>query len=472
MSAEDAVAEAIVTPKRRLSLAWIVPILAMGILVLVIIQAVSRQGGEVAVEFRRGHGLQVGDPVRLRDIQIGAVERLELTPQGDGVVALLRIEKAFLSFMREGSRFWIERPEVGFSGVQGLQTILGAQYVGVLPGDGAPGRRFVGLNEPPYIQDVEPGDLEVVLEASARMGMRVGGVVTYRGMPAGRIRQVELSGDATHVEAHVVIHARYAPLVRRSTRFFATSGVALGLSLEGLRLDVESLESLVAGGIAFATPPDGGKRARTGARYALAERYEDDWLAWEPRVAIGEFGMGTNTAPPIERVQLRWETRVLRLDRSRSGWMLPLETGALLPGTLCIPPDDVRDEEFLFQGTAVLPSALTSTPMGVGVYLVDLEFPEETLRYPEELLRGPKRGADGDALPEMLLVWRGGEPLPISPHEIDPQEAVFRIDPSISFATDSTGAPVTSAEDGGLVGILLVTKDGRGKVAFIESPSR
>ena len=72
----------------------------------------------------------------------------------------------------------------------------------------------------------------------------------------------------------------------------------------------------------------------------------------------------------------------------------------------------------------------------------------------------------------MLLVWKGGEPLPVSEHELDPQEAVFRIDPSIAFAADDVGAPVTSAEDGALVGILLVNRDGRGKVAFIESPSR
>ena len=408
MSEPETIPEVVLESKRRLSLAWVVPIIAVGIVLLVFIQSLAQRGQEVRVEFRRGHGLQAGDPVRLRDIQIGEVESLGLSAEGDGVVATLRIDLEFFRYMREGSRFWIERPEVGFAGVTGLATILGAQYVGVLPGDGPPGRRFVGLHSPPFLTDMEPGDLEVVLEAPSRMGMRVGGVVTFRGMPAGRIRTVSLSSDSIHVEARVLIQARYAPLVRKKTRFFATSGLALGLSLEGLSLDVDSLESLIAGGIAFATPPDGGSRARTGARFALADQPEDDWLEWNPRVAIGEFGVGITTPPPMKRMALRWETRVLRIDRSRTGWMLPLESGVLVPEELLTPPKDVRGPVIVYQGTALHPASLESTPMSSSLLLADLELPEGTSRFPEGLLRGPQRNADGDALPEMLLVWTGG----------------------------------------------------------------
>jgi hypothetical protein len=472
MKSEETIPDALVEPRKRLSLAWIVPIIALGIVVLVGIQAWGKRGHEVQVEFRRGHGLESGDPVRVRDIQIGEVESLGLSAEGDRVIAQLRIQSEFTRFMREGSRFWIERPEVGFAGVTGLDTILGAQYVGVIPGDGPYSSRFVGLSTPPFLQVIEPGDLEVVLESQLRAGMRVGGVVTYRGMPAGRIRSVGLSADATYVEARALIHARYAPLVRAKTRFFATSGVALGLSLEGLRLDVDSLESLVAGGIAFATPPKAGSRAQTGARFTLAERAEDDWLEWAPRVAIGEFGVGTTTPPPMQRAMLRWETRVLRIDRNRIGWMLPVNNGALVPTELLDAPSDVRGPTFVFEGTAIDPGSIESTSWGNRLSLLSLELPAQTSRFPTELLRGPKRDADGLAIAEMLLVWTGGEPIPVAAHTLKVMETVFRIDPAISFAPDNLGAPVTAASSGELVGLLLLSSDGRGKVAFLEAPSR
>lgn len=472
MNEQNTIPDALIETRRRISLAWIVPIIAVGILLLVIFQSWSQGGEEVEVEFRRGHGLKIGDPVRLRDIQIGEVENLGLSSNGERVLVGLRIQPEFMQSIREGSRFWIERPEVGFGGVTGLSTILGAQYVGLLPGDGPPSTRFVGLRTPPFLEIIDPDDLEVVLESTDRAGMRIGGVVTYRGMPAGRIRSVELSSDATHVEARVLVYARYAPLVRAKTRFFATSGVAFGLSLKGLRLDVDSLESLVAGGIAFATPPKAGDRSKTGARFELAPRAEDDWLEWTPRVAIGEFGVGISTPPPMQRAMLRWETRVLRIDRNRTGWMIPVANGALVLKEFLDPPNDVRGAAFVYEGTAIDPSAIESTDMGSRVRLVSIELPPETSRFPAELIEGPQRDAQGAAVPEMLLIWTGGEPIPVPSHTLVALEAVFRIDPAISFSSDDLGAPVTAAGSGKLLGLLVVNNDGRGKVAFLEAPSR
>ena len=99
-------------------------------------------------------------------------------------------------------------------------------------------------------------------------------------------------------------------------------------------------------------------------------------------------------------------------------------------------------------------------------------LPPETSRFPAELIEGPQRDAQGAAVPEMLLIWTGGEPIPVPSHTLVALEAVFRIDPAISFSSDDLGAPVTAAGSGKLLGLLVVNNDGRGKVAFLEAPSR
>ena len=451
---------------RRISAMWLVPVVALSILLGVVIVAWKGRGIDVKVEFVQGHGLTAGDAVRLRDIQIGVVGSLRLSPTGDRVLAILHIDRAFERFMRSGSSFWIQRPQLDFGGARGLETLVGSRFVGVRPGEGPPGRTFVGLRMPPPMEPPVPGDLELVVFASDRMGMRQGGVVTYRGMVAGRLRSVDLSSDARGVVARVLINARYAPLVRTNTRFFATSGVALGLSLEGLKVDIESLESLVAGGIAFATPTALETRAAPGHRFQLASEPKDSWLEWSPRMARGELGIGVLTPPPAHRGTLRWETSVLRIARSRQGWVLPTDEGTIIATRLMSPPSAARATEFVVDGTVYELDSLKGTKVSDDLVFVDLPLLNDAHGVAAANIEAIKE-------PELLLVWTSGEPIPVDAHLLSKaSEGGFLIDPSVAFAEDDLGAPVSSAERGMLVGVLIVDGDGRGKVAFVSASSR
>ena len=70
----------------------------------------------------------------------------------------------------------------------------------------------------------------------------------------GMVTGTSLNRDATAARVHLLIEPRYAHLVRIGSRFWTTSGVDVSLSLfKGVQISVDSLRSLVAGGIAFAT---------------------------------------------------------------------------------------------------------------------------------------------------------------------------------------------------------------------------
>ena len=55
----------------------------------------------------------------------------------------------------------------------------------------------------------------------------------------------------------------------------------------GLEIKVESLESLAAGGIAFATPDDPkDTAAKNGMIFPLRDRPEKEWSDWRPKFPI------------------------------------------------------------------------------------------------------------------------------------------------------------------------------------------
>nr|WP_241527077.1 hypothetical protein [Pseudomonas sp. BIOMIG1N] len=115
--------------------------------------------------------------------------------------------------------------------------------------------------------------------------------MTYRKMPVGKVIDMSLGQQADRVLISILIEPRYAPLVHTASRFWNASGVGIEAGLfKGVSVRTESLEALVAGGIAFATPdnPQMGEQARPGQTFALFDAVNDEWLEWAPKIALKE----------------------------------------------------------------------------------------------------------------------------------------------------------------------------------------
>ena len=272
-------------------LVWGVPLVVAVVVALVGWRAWKDRSVDVVVDFQTAHGLGSGDPIRSFGIEIGSVISLELVDDSSNadrpmVRATLAIDPEDRDLLRSDTDFWIEHPRVDFGGVGGLDTITGPRYVSMAPGRGEPYEGpFVGLRQPPVLESMNRG-LRIILHSPNRAGMRTGGAVTYRGVQIGRIIEVELALDSTRVEAVVVIQRKYEPIVRTNSRFFSTSGIGFELGFDGLRADVESLESMVAGGIGIATPNRPGDPVESGARFRLMDRADSDWLEWDPEIDL------------------------------------------------------------------------------------------------------------------------------------------------------------------------------------------
>jgi paraquat-inducible protein B len=282
----DALPQARVRRARwRFSVVWVVPLIAAIVAGYLIYSRVRDVGPTITITFKDGWGVKPGQTeIRYRGVRLGEVMALELSPDQESVVVTARLRGGD-EIAREGSVFWIVRPEVGLGSVSGLSTVITGPYIQVLPGKGKAKKEFTGLETPPAA--LERQGLKVMAATSYLGSATIGAPVYYRGIQVGSVTGSELSSDASRVHIHLFIGRRYAGLVRIGSRFWSVSGVDVNVSLlKGVEVNVESLRSLVAGGIAFATPDNPDGLAKDGTIFVLHEKPQKEWLLWAPKIKL------------------------------------------------------------------------------------------------------------------------------------------------------------------------------------------
>lgn len=274
------------------SVNWLLLFALLGLLIAagVAWMASAPDGTEISVHFRDGYGLKPEDAVRYRGISIGEVVDVRLADDLKGVVVDAILFPSAEALAREGSAFWVERPQVSLAGVRSLDTLVGGRYMSVLPGPpgGAEVTDFVGDEEPPAILDPVEGGLPITLVAEERFGLERGSPLTYRGLTAGQVLQVGLAPSGHAIRAQAVIFPEYRELVRDNTLFWSRNGVDVKIGLRGVDMDLDPATALSSGAIAFATPLPAGERIQAGAQFELSENEADGWQDWEPFVDLSE----------------------------------------------------------------------------------------------------------------------------------------------------------------------------------------
>jgi paraquat-inducible protein B len=266
---------------------WTVPVVAALIAAYLVYDQVREFGPKITIRFKDGSGLKAGrTPIQYSGVRIGEVKVVKLSDDLRDVVVEARLLRSAASVAREGSVFWIVRLGTELQDISNLGTVITGAYIQVLPGTGEPKTDFVGMEGSQAA--LEPQGLEIVLHTKRLGSLKPSSPVYYRGIEVGAVGAVQLGADATVAEIHVLIKPRYVKLVRSSSKFWNSSGADVKFGLfSGVEINVESLKSLVGGGIVFATPDDPKSRqARNGAVFALYEQPEKDWLEWAPRISI------------------------------------------------------------------------------------------------------------------------------------------------------------------------------------------
>jgi paraquat-inducible protein B len=257
--------------RRRISVVWIIPILAAVIALGIAIQRALNEGPTISIAFKGAEGIEAGKTfIKYKDVTIGQVTKVQLSEDYTGVVVEAKIAKHAAPLLLEDTKFWIVEPRATLNGISGLGTLLSGNYIGMQVGKSAQQRRrFTGLDVPPAVPD-QPGR-QFLLRAASLGSIGIGAPIYYRSVSVGQVAAYSLSADGKSIDITVFVNTPFDKYVTSRTRFWNASGIEVSAGAEGVKVHTESLVAVLAGGLAFDAPEflPAGKPAATDAVFTL-----------------------------------------------------------------------------------------------------------------------------------------------------------------------------------------------------------
>ena len=376
----------------RLSPIWIVPIVAIAIGLWLVYDNYSNRGILVTLNMDNAEGIEAGNTlIRSRNVEIGRVQNVQLSDDLSHAVLTASIQPEVEDMLREDSRFWVVKPRIGREGISGLSTVLSGAYIQLEPGtEEAPRREFPVSDTPPVAPAGQAG-LRLSLTSQMGNSLRVGDPVSYQGYTVGRIEENSFEPESRTMQHQVFIEEPYTNLVTDSTRFWTSSGIDFRLGADGVRVNVESIEALLGGGVTFGVPEDlpMGQPVEANTRFTL---YADEDAAREGTfnryleyvLLVDETVRGLSKGAPVEFRGVRmgtvaavpWNFTAPQPD-SRARFAIPVLI-RIEPQRLGIENSDIDleewEERFQRMFGLGLRASLKSGNLLTGALFVDLNF--------------------------------------------------------------------------------------------------
>ena len=323
----------------RVSLIWLVPIIAALVGLSMVVQSWLSAGPQITVSFLTAEGLEANrTQVKYKNVVIGRVTGITLSEDRARVVATIELDQNTEAFIRQDAQFWVVRPRIGASGVSGIDTLLSGSFIGADPGSAPETRReFVGLEAPPPVTFGEEGKRFTLLTSDLG-SLNIGSPIYYRRIPVGQVVSYALREDGTDVAVQIFINAPYDDFVTEDTRFWNTSGVDVSLAADGFRVNTQSLSSILAGGIAFRAPVylTDSEPAAVESEFVLFDDMvramaPDDGPAQFVQMRFEQTQRGLNVDAPVEFLGVPIGRVVsVNLDYDEERQSFPMVVGALI----------------------------------------------------------------------------------------------------------------------------------------------
>ena len=348
----------------RLSPIWIVPIVAIIIGLWLVYDNYTSRGTLITLTMNNAEGIEAGNTlIRSRNVEIGRVQSVQLSDDLSHAVITARIQPQADSMLREDSRFWVVKPRIGREGISGLGTVLSGAYIQLEPGSSEEQRREFPVSDVPPVATSGMAGLNISLISQLGNSLRVGDPVSYQGYTVGRVEETSFDPESRTMHHQVFIEEPYAQLVTDSTRFWTSSAVDFRLDANGFRVNVESFEALLGGGVTFGVPEDlpMGRPVEPGAQFNL---YTDEDDARE-----GTFN--------------RYLEYVLLVDDTVRGLSrgAPVEFRGVRMGTVAAVPWNFTAAQPDSRARFAIPVLIRIEPQRLGIENSDIDLDEWEARF-------------------------------------------------------------------------------------------
>jgi len=242
--------EVIPQARRKMSWAWLFPLLAAAATVWLFYSNWRASGPEIEVVFDSAPGIQAGKTSLLyRGMKAGNITGMHLDSKFEKVVVVIRL-KAFASALaREGTAFWIDQPVVELGQTSGLDALIQGNSIKARSGTGPPTYHFIGQPRPP-LTSLESPALVLRLHAEEVPFVDRGSPLFHRGVIVGQVEDKGFDPDGRPY-LRVVVDSDYVGTVRANSRFWPVPGSSLKVGRNGVKIDMMGLKTILLGGLEF-----------------------------------------------------------------------------------------------------------------------------------------------------------------------------------------------------------------------------
>jgi len=294
--------------RTRISLVWVIPIVAALVGAWVAITRIESEGPKIRLVFGSADGLEAGKTkIEYKGVEVGTLTSIQLSPDHRQVLATAQMAPKTEDFLVEDTQFWVVRPRISGANITGLGTLISGAYVGMEIGSSDREKRdFVALDVQPVVTGGAPGRF-FVLKTPDLGSLDIGTPVFFRRLQVGEIAAYALDKDGRHFTVKVFVKAPYDQYVTPNTRFWQASGIDMSLSANGLSIQTQSILSILIGGIAFETPANGPVLPAADANFVFP-LYVSRAQAYEPpprnpqtfKLIFNESVRGLEPGAPVE----------------------------------------------------------------------------------------------------------------------------------------------------------------------------
>jgi len=237
------------------SLVWLVPIVAALVGLSMVIHNSLSAGPQITITFQTAEGLEANKTqVKYKNVVIGKVTSIALSEDRNKVVVKVDLDQSAASFTAEDTEYWVVRPRIGANGVSGVDTLLSGAFIGADAGHSEESKEhFDGLETPPPVTYGQEG-MRFTLHTEDLGSLDIGSPVYYRRIQVGQVVSYQLSENGKGVDVRIFVNAPNDQYVTTDSRFWNASGVDVTLGANGLKVNTQSVSSILAGGIAFVEP--------------------------------------------------------------------------------------------------------------------------------------------------------------------------------------------------------------------------
>lgn len=274
--------------KRSLWYLWILPIMALAFVIFYMKKYTEDKGQEISIFISDASAIKPEKTrILYRGVSIGVVKEITLSPDGKTAQCHVALHKSATHFAVEGSKFYLVTPKVGLDEISGLDTLLSGSYFIASPGKRSNDKqtKFYASAEN-FLNQSNDNTTAYFVATNHAESISKGDSIYYRGLIIGAVSDLALNRKGDLVLIKIGIENQFIRLIRTNTIFWKKQGMKADLGLFGSNIKINSLDTILKGGLEIATPTEGGPLALAGAHFALLddEPEDIDTRQWNPNL--------------------------------------------------------------------------------------------------------------------------------------------------------------------------------------------